>query len=359
MNGIVRLGSTARLRAALDRAAAGERVTLGFIGGSITQGFSASSPETCYAHRVYDWWRETFGGAEYINAGIGATTSAFGAVRVEEDLLRYGPDVVFVEFSVNDQNTDHFAETYESLLRRILRWSGAPAVVLLHNMLYDTGYSTEETHSAVGAHYDLPAVSLHRALWESIRTGVIEARSLTPDGLHPNDAGHALLAGLVTDLLETVRQSEANAEPPLPPPLTANAYEHSVRYRNDNAAPELRGFVPDPRPQEGITDIFSRGWTASAPGDAIVFEVEGTCLAVQYRKTIRRPAPVAVAVVDGAEGAPIVLDANFAGDWGECLYLQDLLVHGEPGPHRVEIRLTQTHPDDRLPFYLVSIISSE
>jgi lysophospholipase L1-like esterase len=39
---------------------------------------------------------------DYINAGIGGTTSQFGVTRVENYLLCYHPDFVIVEFSVND-----------------------------------------------------------------------------------------------------------------------------------------------------------------------------------------------------------------------------------------------------------------
>lgn len=144
----------------------------------------------------------------------------------------------------------------------------------------------------------------------------------------------------------------------MPEPLTENAYEHSVRWQNHNAAPALAGFVPDETPQEHITQMFRRGYTASHTGDAIRFTVEGTCLAVQYRKSVNKPAPIAKAVVDGDEKNAVILDANFDEDWGDCLYLQDLLVHGEDGPHTVEITVTETHENDAAPFYLVSLIAS-
>ena len=144
----------------------------------------------------------------------------------------------------------------------------------------------------------------------------------------------------------------------LPPPLTENAYERSVRWRNDNASPALSGFVPDHTPQEHITQMFRHGYTAGRIGDAIRFTVEGTCLAVQYRKSVKKPAPVARAVVDGDESHAVLLDANFDEDWGDCLYLQDLLVHGQDGPHTVDITVVEDHENDAVPFYLVSVIAS-
>ena len=360
---VVRRGDISRLAAVMAKAERGEDVCVGFLGGSITQGSLASDISLCYASLVADWWRQNFPAAAIrdVNAGIGGTTSQFGAARAEEDLLRFGPDVVFIEFSVNDENTAHFRETYEGLVRRVYK-TGA-AVVLLHNVRYDDGASAEDVHREVGAHYDLPSVSLRALLWPEVAAGRIPARDVTPDDLHPNDKGHAIVAAAVTALLDEVKtQAEAGGpgakEKPLPAPLTENAYENSVRYRNDNASPELAGFAPDHMPQEHITQMFRRGYTASRTGDAIRFTVEGTCLAVQYRKSVKKPAPVAKAVVDGDESRAVILDANFDEDWGDCLYLQDLLVHGPDGPHTVDITLTQTHENDAVPFYLVSIITT-
>ena len=119
--GILNRGNLTRLKGFMNRAAKGERLTVGFIGGSITQGFSATEPDKCYAARTFGWLKKVFPNTEfdYVNAGIGATDSQFGAARVQEDLLQRLPDLVFVEFSVNDHSTPHFCETYEGLVRQI------------------------------------------------------------------------------------------------------------------------------------------------------------------------------------------------------------------------------------------------
>ena len=358
---VVQPGNWSRLRAVMDRAARGEKLCVGFLGGSITQGSLASKPKLCYASLVADWWRKSFPTAHIraVNAGIGGTTSQFGVARAQDDLLRYAPDVVTIEFSVNDENTAHFRETYEGLVRRVYK-TGA-AVILLHNVRYDNGVSAEDVHRQVGAHYDLPSVSLRSTLWPQVRDGHIPARDVTPDDLHPNDLGHALVASAVTVLLDRVKAA-SDMEPQeatLPEPLTENAYEGSTRWQNHNASPVLSGFVPDETPQEHITQMFRHGYTAGRTGDAIRFTVEGTCLAVQYRKSVHKPAPIARAVVDGDEANAVTLDANFDEDWGDCLYLQDLLIHGADGPHTVDITLTETHPNDAVPFYLVSLIASK
>ena len=97
---------------------------------------------------------------------------------------------------------------------------------------------------------------------------------------------------------------------------------------------------------------------ASDKGAGITFVVEGTEIAVQYRKSVRHPAPVAIAVLDGDEEHAVTLDANFDETWGDCLYISTLAHHIAAGEHTVEIRLVETHEDDVTPFYLVSVITS-
>lgn len=368
--GIANVGDLSRLEDVLVRAKRGEKLTLGFLGGSITQGSLSSTPQTCYAYLVYQWWCETFPQAEftYINAGIGGTTSQFGVARVETDLLFAKPDFVIVEFSVNDESTEHFMETYEGLVRKIYGATWHPAVLLVHNVYYHNGGNAQLMHGRIGRHYALPAVSMQSAIFPEIVSGRIANREITPDDLHPNDAGHALVASVITYFLSKVQDGKLKSETfaeGLPAPLTANAYEHSVRYRNTKAPdmqgkrqPVLDGFTEDEAVQKDITDCFKYGWTASETDDAITFQVEGACIAVQYRKSVKKPAPIAEVVVDGNQAGAILLDANFEEDWGDKLELTTILEHGDRKVHEVKIRIIDAHSNDAVPFYLVSVIGS-
>ena len=374
-DGITNRGSLVRMKKLMQRAAAGEKLTIGFLGGSITQGSLASEPELCYAHRVFTWWEKTFPKSEftYLNAGIGATDSQFGCARAEEDLLDYRPDFVILEFSVNDMATEHYLETYEGLARKLLAAPSEPAVLIVHNVCYDNGSSAQLMHAKIARHYELPAISMQSTIYPELLSGRVENRMITPDDLHPNDEGHRLVASVITNGLETFRRDMDEPEKApdwmnadgsllkLPAPITANAYEDSVRYRNDRAAEGkvcCDDFEADKEAQGHITDIFKKGWTASHKGASLEMTVSGSCIGVQYRKTKELPAPVATLVIDGDETHAKLLDANFDETWGDKLVLDTVLEHGAPGPHTVRITLTETHPEDRLPFYLVSVISS-
>lgn len=361
-NGIANRGNLTRLKEVMERATRGETLTIGFIGGSITQGSLATAPERCYAYRVYRWWCENFPKADftYANAGIGGTTSQFGVARVEEDLLTKEPDFVIIEFSVNDESTAHFMETYEGLVRRVYGDKRAPAVLLVHNVYYHSGANAQLMHGRIGRHYDLPAVSMQSTIFPEVVAGRIKNEDITPDDLHPNDEGHAMVASVITYFLEQVKQETTGTVlwNPLPEPLTANAYEDSMRLRNTDTTPILNGFTADMTEQKDITDCFKHGWTATEEGASIRFFVEGSCIAVQYRKSVKKPAPIAVAVVDKDEAHAVTLDANFEEDWGDKLELATILEHGVIKKHQVEIRLLKVPKENVVPFYLVSVIGS-
>lgn len=350
----------ARLKNCMLRAQRGEELTIGFLGGSITQGSLSTKPENSYAYRVFSWWKQTFPKAEfhYVNGGIGGTSSHFGVARAKTDVLMYQPDVVIVDFSVNDEANEFFQETYEGVIRKLLRWSSKPAIILLNNMYYDTGNSAQEYHNNVGLLYQIPNVSIKDTIYKRMKAGLYTREELTPDGLHPNDKGHELVALEITQFLEKVREEmdEREEEIALPEPMTANAYEEAKRLTIREISPKLLGFRADTDEKMGHLDFFKNGWIGKKAGDKIVFEVSASCIAVQYRKTIKKPALRAKMVLDGDIEHAVLLDGNFEEDWGDCLYLEPILHHGEKKKHIVEIEIMEDGIEEATAFYLLSLI---
>ena len=359
-----------RLKNLMKRAANGESLVIGFLGGSITQGSLSSTPETCYAYLVYEWWKKSFPNAafSFVNGGIGGTTSHYGGARAWKDVLCYRPDIVTVDFSVNDDANEFFEETYEGTLRRLLMAPSAPAVVVLNNVFYDTGKNAQDYHNRIADHYGIPHVSIKDTIFPDVESGKIVRADITPDNLHPNDKGHRLVADEICKLLDSIKEElekedtegkviETNDLASLPAPLTENAYEHSRLIQIQDNEAILDGFLVDPIEKKGMLDIFKNGWTAAHTNDKISFEIECSCLAVQYRKSVQQPVPKAKAVIDGDEAHAVILDGNFTEDWGDCLYLEPLLHHAEKKVHRIEITVTDAKDIVR-PFYLVSLIVS-
>lgn len=349
-----------RLKKCMEKAEKGGDLTIGFFGGSITQDCAATVHENSYAYRVFQWWERTFPEAKfhYVNGGIGGTTSHFGISRVITDMLMYQPDLVVVDFSVNDGADTFFQETYEGLLRKILTWKSEPAVLLLNNVFYDTGENAQKFHNAVGDWYHVPHVSIKDTLYQKMKSGMYTREELTQDGLHPNDKGHELLAKELIGFLEQVRaeMDEQETEARFPEPMTKNAYEQAKRLTIREISPELLGFRADTEEKKGHLDIFRNGWIGKRAGEKIIFEVTASCIAVQYRKTIARPALRAKLVLDGGEENVHILDGNFQEDWGDCLYLEPVLHHGERVNHRLEIEVLNDGAENAAPFYLLSLI---
>jgi len=73
---------------------------------------------------------------------------------------------------------------------------------------------------------------------------------------------------------------------------------------------------------------------------------------------VAQPTCIARAVVDGDAEHAKILDGNFGETWGDMLCLDTVAEHLAYGKHHIEIELVETHEDDQVPFYLVSVIAS-
>lgn len=332
---LVNMGDTARLERVMARAAKGEKIVIGAIGGSITQGALASTPDKNYASLVAEWWRQRFPRAQVrlVNAGIGATGSYIGCHRLYAHLLKEKPDFVVAEYSVNDPNTELSGETLEGIIRRTLNQPNKPAVMLLF-MSRPDGSSAQEWHSKVGQHYNLPMVSFRDAFVPEYKSGQIESTDFQSDGLHPSDRGHKACATLIAALLDKVYAdiSQVRKLPriaPMPKPLISDTFEHATMLYADSVSPlASKGWAPSDAPG------FGKCWETSAPGSYIEFEVVGTDIGVMYYRE-RDMGMVAVQVDDRT---PIDIDANFVATFG--YYCYDVLARGlKPGRHRVTVRL--------------------
>lgn len=221
-------GDLGRLAKVFAKARRGEPIKLGVIGGSITVGAIASNPANSYSGLLLAWWRKRFPKCEIdlINAGVAGTGSMYGALRAGRDLLSGTPDLVVIEFAVNDNWTD--GEAYEGLVRQILAQPNQPAAILLF-MMWERGGNDQEMQAKVGRHYDLPMVSFRDALWPEMAAGRMKWSDYIVDTVHPNDAGHAAAARFLTAMCETgmnaVKTTPFNAADPLPPPLHSDAFQ--------------------------------------------------------------------------------------------------------------------------------------
>ena len=210
---LMQKGNTARVEKAIKKAQNGEEVTVAFIGGSITQGAGATPINTeCYAYKSYRAFAEKFGVGEnvkFVKAGVGGTPSELGMIRFDRDVLRDGkvqPDIVIVEFAVNDEGDETKGDCYESLVRKILKLPNQPAVVLLFSV-FANDWNLQERLSPVGKRYDLPMVSVMDAVSPQFKLKNGNGRVLSKnqffyDIYHPSNIGHTIMADCLSYFFE-------------------------------------------------------------------------------------------------------------------------------------------------------------
>ncbi len=214
---LMQTGNTLRLKRAIERAKKGEDVTVAFIGGSITQGAGAIPIHTqCYAYKAFQGFcslagRGTEENIHYIKAGVGGTSSELGVVRYERDVCGGGkekPDVVVVEFAVNDEGDETKGECYDSLINKIWYSESQPAVVLLFAVFTDD-WNLQDRLGKAGYAYHLPMVSVKDCVVEQFYKKPGQGRVFSKaqffyDVYHPSNLGHTVMADCLVQLFRTV-----------------------------------------------------------------------------------------------------------------------------------------------------------
>ncbi len=351
---VVNPGNTARLADAMKRAQAGEKISIGTIGGSITQGTAASTTDERYANRALQWWAKAFPKAQldFVNAGIGATDSYIGVHRVDADLLSKEPDVVIVEFSVNDTDAALNLQTYDSLVRKILQAENHPAVILLFTTQED-GTSLQDTHMQIGSSYNLPMISYKNAVLPEIEAGKFTWKDISPDNIHPNSVGHGIIGELLWSYFNSVYakldQIDTSDLTFTAPPVTRDLYAKGQLLDSKTLAPKtMQGFE-----QAKVSNQFPNDWTTKKGGE-LTFEVTGSNIGVLYYKTVDGKSGQYCVYVD--DRLIQVLDGDFTGGWGNYAQAQQVYTSDTPSTHTVTIK--QLEGTDLTQFTVLGLLVS-
>ena len=351
---VVNPGNTARLADAMKRAQAGEKITIGTIGGSITQGTAASTTDERYANRALQWWAKAFPKAQldFVNAGIGATDSYIGVHRVDADLLSKKPDVVIVEFSVNDTDAALNLQTYDSLVRKILQAENHPAVILLFTTQED-GTSLQDTHMQIGSAYNLPMISYKNAVLPEIEAGKFTWKDISPDNIHPNSVGHGIIGELLWSDFNSVYakldQIDTSDLTFTATPVTKDLYAKGQLLDSKTLTPKtMQGFE-----QAEVSNQFPNDWTTKEGGE-LTFEVTGSNIGVLYYKTVDGKSGQYCVYVD--DRLIQVLDGDFTGGWGNYAQAQQVYTSDTPSTHTVTIK--QLEGTDLTQFTVLGLLVS-
>ena len=356
---VVSLGDENYLGAVFGQVKACGKLKIAFLGGSITQGCHATAENRRFASLLAEKLGGLLGAeVEMLNAGIGATDSLFGCARARRQVLPFEPDVVVVDFTVNDACGEIYKESFESLVRLLLSDANVKAVVVLENCFFDGRENARRLHSEVAAHYGLPVVDTALFFDQAMESGEHTACELSTDLLHPTDLGHGYIAQMLCELFAAAKErfesDEKSFEKPcLPAPLTACGFENGVMFDCTNCEPELSGFAADGRVGLPLSDAFQKGWTGARCGDSITFEFKAKKLFVQWRRTVSRPAPYAEVLVDGEKVAE--LDGAFEENWGDFSCMTLVFEADSAKAHSVTVKVVQAC--EAVPFMVMSFIT--
>ncbi len=212
-----------------------QEACVAFIGGSITE-MNGYRPMVC--EELQRRFPDTQ--FRFINAGISSTCSTTGAFRLHRDVLVHQPDLLFVEFAVNDdQDAMHAARECRRGMEGILRqaWTSNPHMDLVITHFVNPPMLEKLTagetpissgqHEAVAEHYGVSSSDLARELAQRIAAGSFTWQQY--GGTHPKQPGNRLAADLIVDLLDAAwdQPLAADAKPVahrLPAALDENSY---------------------------------------------------------------------------------------------------------------------------------------
>lgn len=285
----------------------GAEVKIGYLGGSITAQNGWRVQTLAHFKKAYP--QSTF---TEINAAIGGTGSDLGVFRVQQDVLSKGPDLLFVEFAVNDGGADpqRIIRCMEGIVRQA--WKANPKTdicfvytlteALSPPMLVGKLQRSASAMEKVADHYGIPTIALGMEVAQLAKAGRLLWKAPLPktdaekaalgdkfvfaaDGVHPHDAtGQVLYTQAIVRSLPAL--AIANHAPTV---HVANLALDPANWERATLTPITAaklsaGLVP----ADMKTDAFAKGWAKrlpamvklTQPGQSITFRFQGTHCAV-------------------------------------------------------------------------------
>ena len=288
-----------------------------------------------------------------MNAGIGGTDSYLGVHRLERDVLDSEPDLVLVEFAVNDGNNSFYKKSYDNLIYNLLTDDAAPAVICLF-MAQTSGISAQTNEVLVGYHYSVPMLSYANVISDMIETGRYTAKELSGDGVHPSALGHAVTGEILWNYLNGVYEVRNTLEEPdadaVTEPLTKAVYGKAAVLDSSVITPEEYGDFAE----EKSSQQFPNGWGCNGEG-GIVFRASFSRLGILYLATTDGKSGQFEVLIDGE---PVrTIDADFTGGWGNAIKADEVYASDTVGEHTVELRRSENATGDI--FHLLGLLTSE
>lgn len=191
-------------------------------GHSVPSGYHKTpkvEPFGSYPFMVYQGLNQRFPTAviNNIKTAIGGENSIQGAARFERDVLPYHPDLLFIDYAINDrsQPLDKVEKAWRFMIESAQK-NEIPLVLLTPTGTRFDNFKDPKNALAIraelirklGKEYNVP-VADDSAAWQKVLDSGVDQESLLAQGVHPNAKGHAIAA---KEILRTLDEMDANAK---------------------------------------------------------------------------------------------------------------------------------------------------
>ncbi|NOW87855.1 lysophospholipase L1-like esterase [Clostridium beijerinckii] len=140
-----------------------------------------------------------------INLGAGGTASNFGVFRIGQYFKNQKPDIVFLEFAVNDRiySLEDINIYYENLILEVFKWNKNSKIISLE---MPTGMrdACSTIHKKIAYNYNIPVIDVQDKVWKEIGLEKYTWKDISIDNLHPNDRGHEIYSQVIIEALNEI-----------------------------------------------------------------------------------------------------------------------------------------------------------
>lgn len=245
-----------------DKAKKGKSVIVAYIGGSITRA------NNMYRNQSLGFIQKIFPKTEVtgINAGISGSDTDLGASRIYDQVLKYNPDLIFIEFAVNGG----FPEGMEGIVRQIIKHNASTDICIIYTVMseqlkyYKNGTmpSGIQRLEEIAVHYNIPSIHMGMEVAELVKQGKMIAKGnpsviqgmtvFSKDGVHPLETGGDLYASAIARSMLRMQRLDVLAPYKLPCALLKDNWEDAKMIAPDSATYSDGWMKIDPKITAGL-----------------------------------------------------------------------------------------------------------
>ncbi|MBR5371867.1 MAG: hypothetical protein IK130_06605 [Oscillospiraceae bacterium] len=198
---------------------------IAFLGGSVTCGYIAQHmQDRAYPQMVTETLKADGLEPELTLCAEPGMFTLQANMLLDTYVLPKKPDLVFLEFAINEMKIPPSVKSFESLIRRLLTLEKPPIVgVIILRSAND--YSCENYMQEIAAHYGLPCINVRKGMNAAIEKGQMAFADYGDHESHPYEDGHRLIAECVMELLRRAKDCHDYQPAALPEPWIDPIYE--------------------------------------------------------------------------------------------------------------------------------------